>query len=75
MITTSQIDMSIAVECVLNFLFVRVFGIAGNAAQERYRVHKRKPVFSHEGLVLSLVDLLSKQASDGRHASGELYRW
>lgn len=47
---------------------------AGNAAQERYRVHKRKPVFSHEGLVLSLVDLLSKQATDGMHNSGELYR-
>lgn len=47
----------------------------GNAAQERYRLHKRKPVFSHEGLVLSLVDLLTKQSREGVHTSGELYRF
>lgn len=47
----------------------------GNAAQERYRVHRRKPVFSHEGLVLSLVDLLTKQSREGVHTSGELYRF
>ncbi|CAM9274578.1 unnamed protein product [Ectocarpus sp. 6 AP-2014] len=47
----------------------------GNAAQERYRLHKRKPVFSHEGLVLSLVDILAKNADDGVHASEELTRF
>ncbi|CAN0041389.1 unnamed protein product [Ectocarpus fasciculatus] len=47
----------------------------GNAAQERYRLHKRKPVFSHEGLVLSLVDILAKNAGDGVHASEELTRF
>eukprot|EP00752_Nemacystus_decipiens_P007676 g6862.t1 len=39
---------------------------------ERYRLHKRKPVFSHEGLVLSLVDLLAESARNGVHPSGEL---
>lgn len=47
----------------------------GKAAQERYRLHRRKPVFSHEGLVLSLVDLLTKQSREGVHTSGELYRF
>lgn len=60
--------LSVVCPTLTNVLF------AGNAAQERYRLHKRKPVFSHEGLVLSLVDLLSKSASDGVHPSGELTR-
>lgn len=51
-----------------------LYYITGNAAQERYRMHRRKPVFSHEGLVLSLLDLLSKRTYEGAHTSGELYR-